>query len=134
MSHASLLSILADTILVVHVLFAGLVVFGLLAIYIGYFFKCRWTRHRRFRILHLIAIGIVVVQSWVGVICPLTTGEMLLREKAGAAVYSGSFIQYWLHKLLFWQAPEWVFIILYTSFAGLVLLSWYWIRPNPRSS
>ena len=134
MSHESLLLILADTILVVHVLFVGFVVFGLLAIYVGYFFKCRWARHRRFRILHLIAIGIVVVQSWVGIICPLTTWEMLLREKAGAAVYSGSFIQYWLHKLLFWQAPEWVFIILYTSFAGLVLLSWYWIRPNPRSS
>ena len=134
MSHESLLLILADTILVVHVIFVGFVVFGLLAIYLGYLFNGRWVRHRRFRITHLIAIGIVVVQSWVGVICPLTTWEMLLREKAGAAVYSGSFIQYWLHKLLFWQAPEWVFIILYTSFAGLVLLSWYWIRPNPRSS
>ncbi len=132
MSHESLLLIFADTILILHALFVCFVVFGLLAIYVGYFFKCRWVKHRRFRIIHLIAIGIVVVQSWVGVICPLTTWEMLLREKAGAAVYSGSFIQHWLHKLLFWQASEWVFIVLYTSFAGLVLLSWYWIRPNSR--
>ncbi len=60
-----------------------------------------WARHRQFRILHLIAIVIVIVQSWVGVNCRLTSWKMLLREKAGAALYSGSFIQYWLHKLLF---------------------------------
>lgn len=78
----SLLLLMADTILVVHVLFVVFVVFGLLAIYAGYFLRWRWVRNKRFRILHLSAIGYVVVQSWLGAVCPLTTWEMALREEA----------------------------------------------------
>jgi len=131
MSRETLLLLLADAILVTHVLFVLFVVFGLVAIYAGYFLKWPGVRNRVFRIAHLIAIGIVVIQSWVGVICPLTTWEMALREEAGAAAYSGSFIQHWLQALLYYNAPEWVFIVLYTAFGGLVLASWYVVRPDP---
>ncbi len=124
--------LLADAILIVHVLFVLFVVFGLVAVYLGYFLKWRWVRNRVFRILHLIAIGIVAVQSWLGVICPLTVWEMALRAEAGADSYSGSFIQHWLQSLLYYQAPEWVFITVYTGFGGLVLLSWFVVRPVER--
>jgi hypothetical protein len=124
-TNPTLLLLLADTILVLHVLFVVFVVSGLLAIYLGYCLKWHWVSNRKFRILHLIAIGIVVLQSWLGVICPLTLWEMALREQAGAATYTGSFIQHWLQYLLYYSAPNWVFIALYTSFACLVLLSWY---------
>lgn len=131
-SRETLLIILADTILVVHVLFVCFVIFGLVAIYLGYFFSWQWVRKRFFRIAHLLAIGIVAVQSWFGVICPLTIWEMALRAEAGAETYSGSFIQYWLHRLLFYSAPDWVFIVLYTGFAGLVLVSWKIVPPHTR--
>jgi len=72
----------------------------------------------------------VVIQSWIGVICPLTIWEMALRENAGAEGYSGSFIQHWLQKLLYYSAPEWVFIASYTGFGIIVLLSWFLVRPN----
>lgn len=124
--------LLADAILIVHVLFVLFVVFGLVAVYLGYFLKWRWVRNRVFRILHLMAIGIVAVQSWLGVICPLTVWEMALRAEAGADSYSGSFIQHWLQSLLYYQAPEWVFITVYTGFGGLVLLSWFVVRPVER--
>lgn len=129
MSTQSLL-ILADTILVVHVLFVAFVVLGLLAIYVGYFLKWRWVRNNVFRVIHLGAIGYVVGQAWLGEICPLTTWEMALREQAGAVTYSGSFIQHWLQGLLYYSAPEWVFIALYTVFGGLVLASWWVVRPG----
>lgn len=131
MSRETLLLFLADAVLVIHVSFVFFVVCGLLAIYAGYFLKWSWVRNRLFRIVHLVAIGIVVIQSWVGVICPLTLWEMALREEAGAAVYSGSFIQHWLQSLLYYSAPEWVFIVLYTGFGSLVLASWYLVRPDP---
>lgn len=130
MSRESVLLFLADAILVTHVLFVLFVTFGLVSIYLGQLLRWRWIRDRIFRIAHLLAIGIVVVQSWIGVICPLTKWEMLLRETAGAEVYSGSFVQNWLHKLLYYGAPEWVFVVLYTVFGGLVLASWYLVRPN----
>lgn len=129
----SLLVLLADALLIIHVLFVVFVVFGLFAIYLGYYLGWLWVRNRIFRIVHLIAIGIVVVQSWIGVICPLTVWEMALREKAGAEVYTGSFIQHWLQDLLYYSAPEWVFVVLYTGFGGLVLLSWFLVRPNQMS-
>ncbi|AFU97524.1 DUF2784 domain-containing protein [Simiduia agarivorans] len=94
MSEQSHLILLADAILITHVLFVCFVVLGLFAIYLGKWLAWSWVRHRVFRIVHLVAIGIVVLQSWVGVVCPLTTWEMMLREKAGGAVYSGSFIQH----------------------------------------
>lgn len=132
MSDTSLLIYLADAILIVHVLFVLFVVIGLLAIFAGHFFHWQWVRHRLFRILHLAAIVIVVVQSWLGLICPLTTWEMALRAQAGAETYAGSFIQFWLHRLLYFSAPEWVFIVLYTGFGCLVAVSWYVVRPKGR--
>lgn len=122
--------VLADSLLVLHVVFVAFVVLGLLAIYLGHFLNWEWVRNLWFRVSHLIAIGVVVAQSWLGVICPLTTWEMALREKAGDAVYEGSFIQHWLHAILYYSAPEWVFILSYSLFGALVLLSWFLIRPR----
>ncbi len=130
MEQNELFLVLADALLVLHVLFVCFVVFGLIFIYIGYWLTWSWVRNFRFRILHLCAISIVVLQSWLGVICPLTTWEMALREKAGAAAYSGSFIQHWLQYLLYYSAPDWVFITAYTAFGGLVLASWFLVRPK----
>jgi hypothetical protein len=79
---------------------------------------------------HLLGIGIVVIQSWLGIICPLTIWEMNLRAKAGETIYDGSFITHWLNQLLFFQAPAWVFVVCYTVFGSLVLLSWLWVRPR----
>ena len=120
----------ADLLLFGHVLFVAFVVFGLALILIGKVFAWNWVRNTWFRFGHLAAIGIVVLQSWVGVICPLTTWEMALREHAGDVVYSGSFISHWLESVLYFQAPAWVFSVCYTVFAAVVVASWYWVRPR----
>lgn len=130
MSRDSLLLLLADTILVGHFLFVCFVVLGLVAIYLGDFLNWSWVRNRLFRIVHLGAIGIVVLLSWLGMICPLTIWEMALREAAGESVYAGSFIQHWLQHLLFFDAPRWVFMVVYTAFGALVLASWFVVRPG----
>jgi hypothetical protein len=122
--------IAADAILLTHVLFVVFVVFGLLLIFAGKLFTWHWVYNFMFRGLHLLAIGIVVLQSWLGVNCPLTIWEMSLRAKGGDAVYAGSFIGHWLQTLLYYRAPEWVFILLYTLFGALVIASWYWVRPK----
>lgn len=129
---SSLLLLLADAVLLLHVLFVAFVVLGLLAIYLGGILGWRWVRHRRFRLVHLGAIGYVVVQAWLGAVCPLTTLEMALRAEAGSATYAGSFIQHWLQRLLYYTAPEWVFVAVYTLFGSLVLASWWVVRPFTR--
>jgi hypothetical protein len=48
---------------------------------------------------------------------------MALREKAGEAVYAGSFISHWLSTLLYYQVPDWVFVVVYIAFGAIVVLS-----------
>lgn len=129
---STLLLLLADVILILHVLFVAFVVLGLFVVYVGSLLNWQWVRNRAFRIVHLCAIGYVVIQAWLGVVCPLTTWEMGLRAEVGAATYSGSFIQHWLHSLLYFTLPEWVFVVVYTLFGSLALASWFVVRPNAR--
>lgn len=120
----------ADLLLLGHVLFVGFVVFGLILIVIGKPLAWAWVRNPWFRITHLAAIGIVVLQSWFGIICPLTKWEMAFRERAGDAAYTGSFISHWLETLLYYNAPPWVFVVCYTAFGALVVVSWIWVPPR----
>lgn len=119
----------ADAILVTHMLFVIFVVAGLALILVGRT-RWAWVRNPYFRWAHLAAIGIVVVQSWLGVICPLTTLEMALRARAGAATYPGSFVAHWVDALLYYRAPWWVFVAAYTAFGLLVVASWFWVKPR----
>lgn len=130
MEAASYYIFAADLLLVGHALFVAFVVFGLLLILAGGLLSWSWVRNPWFRWIHLGAIGVVVVQSWLGIVCPLTTWEMALRERAGDAVYSGSFISHWLGTLLYYRAPGWVFALVYTIFAGLVVAAWFRVRPH----
>jgi len=79
--------------------------------------------------LHLLSIGIVVIQSWFGVVCPLTILENWLRGKGGEVLYEEMFISHWMQALLYYEAPNWAFAIIYTGFGALVLASWYFVRP-----
>ena len=126
--------IAADAVLLLHVLFVAFVVLGLVLIFIGKAWRWSWVRNPWFRISHLITIAIIVVQSWLGVICPLTTLEMALRSKAGETAYAGSFIAHWIERLLYYQAPWWVFVVCYTAFGALVVASWFWVSPRPFSN
>lgn len=134
MSSKTFFLVAADAVSLTHALFVVFVIFGLVLILAGKLFSWSWVRNRWFRLAHLTAIGVVVLQVWLGVICPLTTWEMELRSRAGEAVYAGSFIAHWLERLLYYQAPAWVFIVCYTLFGLLVVLSWFLVRPRSFAS
>ena len=130
MTDSPAYALAADAILIVHFTFVGFVVSGLLAILAGKALGWSWVRNPWFRLAHLVAILYVVLQSWAGAICPLTRWEMALRQQAGDTVYSGSFIARWLESLLYYTAPEWVFVLAYTVFGLAVVASWFWVRPR----
>jgi len=126
------MSVLADLVLVTHAVFVGFVVIGFALILAGLARGWDWVRRPGFRYAHLAAIGIVVLQAWFGVECPLTTLESALRTRAGEAGYGTSFIQDWLYRLLYYQAATWVFTLVYTAFGAAVALVW-WFAPPVRS-
>lgn len=122
----------ADAVLLLHVLFVAFVVVGQLLILAGGLLSWDWVRNWWFRVIHLGAIGVVVLQAWLGVICPLTRLEMYLRDKADDTTYAGSFVSHWLEAILYYRAPAWVFAMVYTMFAIVVVLSWVRVRPHGR--
>ena len=122
--------VLADLVLLLHASFVVFVIAGLALVVLGGVRGWRWVRNPWFRLAHLLAIGVVVAQAWLGVLCPLTTLEMSLRARAGEAVYPGSFIAHWLESLLYYRAPAWLFIVCYSVFGFLVVASWYAVRPQ----
>ena len=126
------LPLLADAVLVLHVAVALFVVGGLAAILVGNRRGWLWVNGWWFRLIHLAAIAAIAGQSWLGRICPLTTLEIELRAKAGAATYSGSFIGHWLQRLLYYEAPAWVFVVAYTLFALAVVTAWWRYPPRSR--
>ena len=123
-------NLLADVLLVIHALFVAFVVLGLVVVILGKTLSWSWVRNRWFRVAHLCCIGVVVVQSWFGIICPLTTLEMTLRAKGGGGAYEGTFMSHWLGELLYYEAPAWVFVLAYTVFGMLVLITWFKVPPR----
>ncbi|WP_229443123.1 DUF2784 family protein [Massilia psychrophila] len=129
MSHQSYL-FLANAVLALHASVVLFIVAGLMLVLLGGRRKWQWVRNGTFRVLHLAAIGYVVMQSWLGIVCPLTDLEQWLRQRAGAPLHEGDFISFWLGKLLFYHAQPWVFIAVYSAFALAVVYSWVIVRPG----
>jgi hypothetical protein len=117
---------LADAILVVHAAFVLFVVGGLVATWIGLALGLPFARNPWFRNLHLAAIAFVVLESLLGMMCPLTVWEYQLRGEQSEA----GFIQRWVHALLFWSWPAWVFTAIYVAFGLLVALTWWRFPPR----
>ena len=124
--------LIADLVLTIHFAIVVFVVGGLPLIVVGNLRGWQFVNAWWFRLAHLAAIAIVVAQAWLGVVCPLTTLESWLRAQAGQAVYETSFIEHWLTRLLFYEAPAWVFTAIYTAF-GLAVAAAWWRFPPGRS-
>jgi len=121
---------LADLVLVAHAAYVLFVVGGQTLIVVGWVRGWKWTRCRVFRLLHLVAIGLVMLEAWLGINCPLTILENFLRLQAGAVAYEHSFIAHWLRWVIFYAAPEWIFALIYTVFTALVILTWLAYPPR----
>lgn len=124
--------LLADTILVIHLFYVLFVVGSLPLIWIGALLKWSFIGNPWFRYLHLAAIMFVVAESLLGVACPLTVLENELR----AIETESSFIQSWVHRILFYRLPEFAFTLMYIASAALVAITFKWVpvRTCSRSS
>lgn len=83
--------LLADAVLVLHLLFVAFVVAGGLLL-----LRWRWMAW-----LHLPALAWGATVEFTGWICPLTPLENLLRQAGGGTGYQGGFIEHYLMPLLY---------------------------------
>ena len=117
----------ADLVLVVHFAFVLFVVGGLVVIWIGAAANWRFVRSYGFRAAHFAAICFVAAEALAGVVCPLTVWEDALRGTTTEI----SFVARWVHRLMYYHLPDWVFTVAYLAFAGVVALT-FWLVPPVR--
>ena len=98
-------ALLADAMLALHLGVVLFVVGGLPYVLLGYRRGWRGARLLVFRLGHLLAVGIGAAQG---------------------------FVAHWLGRLLYWDAPGWVFTAAYTLFGLAVLAAWWWLPPERR--
>jgi hypothetical protein len=122
--------LLADAVLVVHFGFVLFVVGGLALVWIGAAAGWAWVRNYWFRAAHLAAIVFAACEALAGVWCPLTIWEDALR---GVHAEKG-FVARWIHQVMFYDFPLWVFTTAYVAFALVVAATWWWIRPKKRGA
>jgi hypothetical protein len=92
-----------------------------------------WIQNRTFRVLHLIAVGIVGLESLFGVLCPLTVWEYMARRASGeGAEEEIPFLSRIIRSLLFYDFPPWVFTALYVGFSILVIGTFILIPPRKK--
>ena len=121
---------MADVLLVVHFLIATFIVGGLVLVWVGAAAGWAWVRNPGFRYLHLGAIAFVAAEALLGVACPLTVWEDLLRGGARA----DSFVGRWVRHLLYYEAPEWVFALAYVAWTAATLATLRLVPPRKRAA
>lgn len=121
----------ADLTVAFHLGYATFIVVGQLLIVAGAMRKWQWIRNMWFRSIHLTMIAIVVAESLLGIVCPLTTLEKWLRRQAGQAAYQGDFLAQWAHDLLFVEFSPATLTAAYTVF-GLLVAVTFWLAPPRR--
>jgi len=119
----------ADALLVLHFAIVLFIVGGLIVTWIGAALGWGWIRNPWFRYLHLGAIAFVAAEALAGIACPLTVWEDMLRGSMRAE----SFIGRWVQRLLYYQAPEWVFTSLYVAWAAATLVTLRLVPPRRRA-
>jgi hypothetical protein len=122
--------LLADTLLVLHFLIAAFIVAGLALVWLGAGVGWHWVRNPWFRYVHLGAIALVAAEALAGIACPLTVWEDLLR----GGVRPESFVARWVHRLLYYRAPEWVFTAGYVAWTLATLLTLWLVPPRRRAA
>jgi hypothetical protein len=126
-------ALLADLIVAIHVAYVSYIVIGQMAIMVGAWRGWQWIHNRWFRATHLLAITTVALEAVFGIACPLTVWEDELRRAAGNDVSAGTFVGRFLHRVIFYELPPWVFTTIYVAFALVVLASLFWVPVHWRS-
>lgn len=131
MTDTAIYTMLAHLVLFIHFSFVAFVVIGLLLTWLGYFMRWDFVRNFYFRAAHILSMGIVLMESLLHIECPLTGWENDLRLLAGQVSYQDkSFMQYWIHKIMFFQLEPGTFTIIYSSFFTALVLSFIFVRPK----
>jgi uncharacterized protein DUF2784 len=92
---------LADTVLILHLVFIAWVIFGALL-----------TRGRpRLALVHVVTLLYGIIVEVTTLVCPLTFAENWCEAHAGVSPYHGPFVLHYLDAIVYPNLPGWLLIV-----------------------
>lgn len=129
---STLYGLMADAVLALHLL---IVAFNIVMVPLAWIAVWRrfgrgwgWVARPAVRWTHVGMMALIAMQSLLGQHCPLTILEQALRDRAGQSGYEGSFIGHLMGRIMYWEFPEWVFIVIYVGWFGVVGATWWCVK------
>jgi len=114
--------LLADAVVLIHFLWILFLFFGA---YVG-------AKYRVARILHLSGLAFALISEIFGWYCPLTYLEVWLRSKHDPRwVYAGSFIVYYVEKIVYLELSRMLIVIGTVMLVGFNV--WLYLRKKQRT-
>ena len=118
--------LLAELILIIHFFIFVFIISCFALIPIGYKFNWIWVKNKSIRLIHICLMGFITLETILGLMCPLTKIEFLLRNESKI---NNRFSEV-IHQIMYWDLSNNYFIIIYiTSFLYLIFL-WIIFKPT----
>jgi hypothetical protein len=124
--------VLANVVAFLHLAYALFVILGTIAIVIGPSVGWQWIRNLPFRILHVAAVYVVLVEEVFGIQCPLNVLTWNLRTASGGPEEATDGLGGILDGLLYRTVPGWALDGMYWSLGAGLLVLLYVVPPRWR--
>lgn len=124
--------LLADLVVLIHIAYVAYIVVGLALILLGWRRGWGWVRTPWFRLTHLAAILIVILELILKTTCPLTVVELRFRSLAGQPVTEATFVERLMYYILSGWLPGSVSNSVYVVIALMISLTFVLAPPRLR--
>ena len=119
-------SLFSEIVLLFHFCIFLFMILSFFLIPIGYYQKWKWVKNKYYRLIHLILMGIIFIETTLGFMCPLTTLENFLRNDTEI----NNKITQIIHQIMYWDLPTYQFIILYLLSLLYLIFLWIFFKPE----
>ena len=118
--------IFSEIVLLFHFCIFLFVILSFFLIPLGYSRKWEWVKNKYYRLIHLILMGIIFIETILGFMCPLTILENFLRND----IEINNKITQIIHQVMYWDLPTYQFIILYLLSLLYLIFLWFFFKPD----
>jgi hypothetical protein len=127
-----MLDLLANLVALIHIGYFLFIVLGTAGIIIGPRLGWRWIRNVWFRLLHLAAVYIVLIEEVFHIPCLLNVLQWGVRSAGGRDPQATEGVGLVLDGLLFRTIPGWALDVMYWSLGLGLLVLLYLVPPSSR--
>ena len=116
----------SEIVLLFHFCIFLFIILSFFLIPFGYYQKWEWVKNKYYRLIHLILMGIIFIETILGFMCPLTILEKFLRND----IEINNKITQIIHQIMYWDLPTYQFTILYLLSLLYLIILWFFFKPD----